>query len=82
MRLRYFFILFIRLFIVVGFLMTIIYLLALATKLIIGSNLMIIAGTLLYILCLMLIAIFIDVAKDFYVFLCKFIRRMFNLYDD
>jgi|NOAtaT_6_FD_contig_101_1268147_length_2040_multi_8_in_0_out_0_2 hypothetical protein len=81
MKLKYFFILFIRLFIVVGFLMTIIYLLALATKLIIGSNLMIIAGICLYVVCVGLIVIFLEVAKDFWVFLCKFIRRMFNLYD-
>jgi len=81
MKLKYFFILFIRLFIVVGFLMTIIYLLAFATKLIIGSNLMIIAGICLYVVCVGLIVIFLEVAKDFWVFLCKFIRRMFNLYD-
>jgi len=81
MKLKYFFILFIRLFIVVGFLMTIIYLLALATKLIIGSNLMIIAGICLYVVCVGLIVIFLEVAKDFWVFLCKFIRWMFNLYD-
>jgi len=61
--------------------MTIIYLLALATKLIIGSNLMIIAGICLYVVCVGLIVIFLEVAKDFWVFLCKFIRRMFNLYD-
>ena len=81
MKLKYFLQLSFQLFILVGFFMTIIYLLALATKLIIGSNLSIIIGIFLYIICLMLIAIFIEVAKDFWIFLCKFIRRMFNLYD-